>query len=106
MRAIFNVPYNSHTNELFKASNTVKLEDLFDFKIALYMYKTLNLNYDPDLLSNLAKFKNIHCHDTRNNEQYKIPRCLKTKCKNNISVVGPQILNILPHSLYQKKNLY
>ena len=106
MRAIFNVPYNSHTNELFKASNTVKLKDLFDFKIALYMYKTLNLNYDPDLLSNLAKFKNIHCHDTRNNEQYKIPRCLKTKCKNNISVVGPQILNILPHSLYEKKNLY
>ena len=106
MRAIFNVPYNSHTKELFRTSNTIKLKDLFDFKIALYMYKTLELNFDPELLSSLSKVNNIHSHNTRNNDHYQIPRYFKNKCKNNINVVGSQILNKIPRSLYQKKNLY
>ena len=105
LRAIFNTPYNAHTKQLFKNSQIIKLKDLFEFKIVLYMFKTLNLKNDPDLLSHLSKFSSIHDHYTRNNIDFKIPKYSRNRCKNNISIIGPQFWNTLPLNIRLENKL-
>ena len=106
MRAVCNAPFNSHTNELFRSTGTIKLKDLYDYKIGIYMFKTLNLNYDSELLSTLTKFRNIHSYSTRNKERYNLPKIKRDKCKNNINVIGPQMWNQLPPSIQKVKKIY
>ena len=50
MRYIHNSTYNSHTDPLFKLSNIMKLEDVYNYQMALFMYdlshKKLPLSFD------------------------------------------------------------
>ena len=50
MRYIHNSTYNSHTEPLFKLSNIMKLEDVYNYQMALFMYdlshKKLPLSFD------------------------------------------------------------
>lgn len=106
MRAIFNEPYNSHSTKLFKNCNTLKLYDLYNLKIAIYMFKSINMNYDANLFSSLIKSSSMHTYPIRNNDEFRVPRILKNKCKNNIKIMGPKVWNSIPKHLRNKKNKF
>ena len=45
----------------------------------------------------------MHKYPIRNNDEFRIPRILKNKCKNNIKIMGPKFWNSIPKLLRDKK---
>ena len=95
IRAINNLPFNSHTNHHFKTMNILKLEDQYNFQIALYAFKTFYRNYDQDLFSLIKKFSDVHDHYTRNLNNLVIPRYNRSKTKSSIHFNCVRIWNSL-----------
>ena len=52
VRIINNAPYNSHTEPLFKVNRILKLKDLWEYQIVLFMYDFVN-NYLPQSFNNM-----------------------------------------------------
>ena len=79
--------------------NILKLKDLFNYKIALVIFKTLNLDQNSELSKTLTKFSEIHSHFTRNQEKYIVPKYNKKHSKFCIDHQGIVIWNSLPVDL-------
>ena len=105
IRAINNLPYNDHTNDYFLNMNLLKLKDLFNHKIALIMFKTLNFSENPDLLEALTKFSDVHTHFTRNLSTFRVPKFNKKQSKFCIENQGVTVWNSLPLDLKNIKSL-
>ena len=113
IRAINNLPYNSHTNNYFHEMNLLKLKDLFDYKVALVIFKTLNCSENTDLANQISKFSDIHNHFTRNQDNFRLPKYNRRHSKFCIDHQGIVVWNSLPKDIKNstsltkfKKNLY
>ena len=84
IRAINNLPFNSHTNHHSKTMSILKLEDQYNFQIALYAFKTFYRNYDQDLFNSIRRFSDVHNRYTRNANNLLIPRYNRSKTKFSI----------------------
>ena len=60
VRLINNSTFLEHTNALFRSSKLLKLEYIYTFTIALYMYKNIQF-FD---------FNRLHFHNTRNRNEW------------------------------------
>ena len=106
IRAINNLPYNDHTNDYFLDMNLLKLNDLFKYKVALLMFKTLKFSENHDLLEALTKFSDIHNHFTRNLNTFRVPKYNKKQSKFCIENQGVNIWNSLPIDLKNINSLH
>lgn len=66
IRNIYNAPYNSSANILYKNLNIPKLDDLFKIQMGKLMYDCISLNLPSPLLNLFTPNTNIHNHVTRN----------------------------------------
>ena len=55
LRIIHNAPYNCHTEPLFKSAGILKLTDLYEYQIVLFMYKYCR-NQLPPSFNNVFQF--------------------------------------------------
>ena len=66
MRIITGSKYNDHTDPLFKSSCILKVKDMYEYKLATYMY-LMNAGVLPkELMKMLTTNNEIHNHNTRN----------------------------------------
>ena len=105
IRAINNLPFNSHTNDYFHSMNLLKIQDLFKYKISLLMFKTLKFSDNSELLGQLSIFSNLHDHFTRNQEALRIPKFNKKQSKFSIEYQGVSIWNSLPNDIKKINSL-
>ena len=77
IRHIYDLPYNAHTNDLFIASNILTVDAVYNVNVLLYMFKTINTNYDPVLLSMLRTNSEQHSFNTRFCNNFLVPRYSK-----------------------------
>lgn len=105
VRAINKLHYRSHTNEYFKNLSILKLEDLFKFKVAIYMHNSIYNDSDPCLLNALQLQSSRHIYETRNSNIFYLPFCTRQKSKFNIQYTGPLIWNSIPRDLYLDRSL-
>ena len=103
IRAINKLNYREHTNEYFLSNKILKLEDQHVFQIAIYMFKTLKFNFDPNLFICLNYQNQLHNHETRYSYQLTLPRLRASTSENNIAYCGVKLWNSLPESI---KNLF
>ena len=107
IRAIFNLEYQSHTNNYFKQMSTLKLSDLFKYQTSIYIYKSLNLpNFDLSLKNSLQFQSTIHDHYTRSNNQIAYSHYNLKKSKFNMKHHGTKIFNSLPDKIVQSNSLF
>ena len=100
-----NIDYFHHTSELFKELNLLKLNDIFQMQVLLYIHKTINYHHDDSLLSNLTKYSSRHSYATRNCSTYVTPRIFKSTSRHCMEYLGVQIWNALPENLRHMTNL-
>ena len=104
IRVINNLPFNEHTNEYFKSSEILKLNDIYNCQIGTYFYNTIHNRIDPVLSDNLRLQSDIHSHNTRNSNKYVIRRYQCKKSQNNIQYKGVKLWNSLPSSIISERN--
>ena len=87
LRIIADVPFRSHTSPLFKKFNILKLNDVYKFNLAVFMFK------------NRDKFICSHNINTRQREQSVTEFHRLTKTQRAVSFMGPRIWNSLPQEI-------
>lgn len=96
-----------HTIEHFMNLKVLPLDSLYRFKIAIYMYRTINLvNYDANLLSGLVSFQDQHAYFTRNRSEYPLPLLRLQKSRASVHFVGVKIWNGLPSEVRDSRTIY
>ena len=79
LRTIFNIPYNGHTEPLFKTAHILKLTDIYDYQILTFM-NDYSIGRLPVSFNNI--FRSNHevqdSYATRQREQMYIARCNST----------------------------
>ena len=91
------LPYNEHTALYLGRMNMLTVEHLYFSNIALYMYRTLNIEkYDDHLKAKLHSFCDLHDYPTRNRFSLRVPRVNKEKSKSHVHCSGVRIWNSIP----------
>lgn len=105
VRATNKLDYNAHTDECFKSMNLLKLPDLYSFLVTIYMYKTLYLNFDNELKSALQSHSDSHNYNTRNRDNFVLPKYSRSKSQFNIQFKAVELWNALPKNLHSNTSL-
>ena len=93
LRCVFKLRYNAHTSSYFKSARVLKLPDLYEFTIAIIMYKTVNLNMFQFLNLELQQHSDIHSHFTRGRQNFIVPAYIRARSQKSILFTGVKILN-------------
>ena len=75
MGAMTGVRYNDPSSPLFKRLNILKLKDLFEQQVKLFVYNFVNKVLPGPLLGIYEYHGDIHGHETRHSTDPKIPKC-------------------------------
>ena len=105
IRFIHNLPYNSHTGEFFLSSNIIPLEQLYKTNVLVYLFKTINGNYDDDLMAMLRMNSDFHSFATRHRENFVLPKCEKSGTQQSVFYKGVKLWNALPEDVKKLKSL-
>ena len=105
IRFIHNLPYNSHTYDYFVSSKIVPLPALYESNILIYIFKTINSHYDRDLLSMLIQNSDFHSFNTRNRNNFVLPRCNRSATQRSVLYKGVQLWNKLPDYIKNQKSI-
>ena len=99
IRIINNAGYLSHTNEFFHKNKILKLIDLFDYNLGIFMYK-YSTNDLPDVFLHMFKRNySVHNYPTRQRDAYHLPRTRTIFAMKTIMYAGPKYWNDLPPEL-------
>ena len=66
IRAVYNLPYNSHTNQFFKNNNILKLKDLYKLSLCSLLFDYIYTNGIYTFSTRLTTHAQTHSHNTRN----------------------------------------
>jgi len=105
IQAIHSLPYNFHTHEFFKSTQLLKLDDIYNLKIAIHMYNKFSNR-------NFSTHADIHIHNTRNRDNIVLPRYHMSKTQLYWLYRGTQLWNFIPDRIRDSecsnkfKNLY
>ena len=105
LRAIFNLPYNSHTNDIFKENGLLKITDIYRMNLLCHLYKIRNMpaNYDASLHPRLMS--TIHSYSTRNSNNLEIPRYNKATSQSSFLFQSAKEWNLIPEYIRNSSSL-
>ena len=93
IRIITNSHFLSHTDKLFKKLNILKIQDLYSFQVACFMYK-YSKNLLPPLFDDYFILNRcINSYETRNSDKFYIPFYRYKLSRSTIRFIGPKIWN-------------
>ena len=90
IRAINQLPYNTHTNDYFKYMCILKLEDIYNLQLGKYMLINQNT-------FNLVS--RVHSHDTRSRNNLALPLYNLTHTQKFCKYRGIKLWNTLPNNI-------
>ena len=86
IRAINSLGYNHHTNEFFKSMEILKVNDIFNQRLLIYMFRKQNFVTHSD----------IHSYNTRYRRDLVIPRFNRSKTQSSFFYQGIILWNSIP----------
>ena len=95
IRMINHQPARSHTNELFISNKILKMKDILEYRLLIYMFKEKN-NF-ASLIS--------HGYNTRGFMNLRTSLNRTVKSQRSLKYIGPSHWNKLPIDLKNKGNL-
>ena len=104
-RAVFRLPYNTHTSPYFKLLNCLKLIDVYRLQISVFLYKTLHMAQNANIYRALQSHGSIHDHQTRNRDSFMIPRYRRTITQRSFLYQAIKFWNSLPPQLRDSPSL-
>ena len=94
IRAIFKLPYNSHTGFYFKDHNFLRLNELYLFNLSSSVFKYKN--FDLNLAIALPARSDLSSHATRNRFDLSVPYFRRAKSQNSFSYQSAKAWNSIP----------
>ena len=93
---------NEHSNPLFVQLNLLKLEDVCNLNICLFVFKSIN-----DFIYCPIKFeaRDIGPHDLRTREPLVVPFSRSSQTKRSVRIRGAQMWNALPDVLRTSRSV-
>ena len=107
IRLISNSKFNSHTEPLFKASNLLKLDDIFKLNVLKFYFK-----YKNDILPRyfdtfrFTKRSDIHKYNTRQKSSLQVPKTRTKFTEQCIRNLIPSLINETPSSILDKTDTH
>ena len=96
IRIINHTGYLSHTNNLFYKNRILKIADLFNYNIGIFMYN-LSVGELPDVFLHMFRRNSgVHNYPTRQRDAFHLPRTRTLFAKKTIMFTGPRFWNELP----------
>ena len=91
----------SHVSQLYKHLNLLKLNDIYKFELAKFMYLLHNKKLPAVFSSQFTKIEKIHSHNTRqiNKCVYFIPQSTKSITQNLLAFRGTKLWSSLNSSI-------
>ena len=95
VRVISGAPYRAHTENLFKELNVLKLNNVFQLSVSMFMYKFVN-GLLPNVFKNFYKCNNMnHSYNTRQSSLFQTPAVKSDLLFRSIRIKGVHIWNYL-----------
>ena len=106
LRLITFSPYNTHTSPIFKDLSILKLPDIVNYCIALFMFKLKNDLLPKQFQSFAVNVSEVHNYRTRSvaNQNLYLPKAKTNYGKFNIRFIGAKTWNSLDSQVLQKYN--
>ena len=73
IRLVNNSNYLDHTGPIFNSLKILTLNQVFKNNCLIFIYKCIKENKFPSFRSRILKNRDFHHHNTRNNDQYRLP---------------------------------
>ena len=103
IRAIYHLPYNSHTHESFKDSGLLKLDDLIKIRLCTQIYEAIHSN-DHSLSSFIKTHQENTARNTRNMKKLMLPFFRKSRSQAGFLYSGIKEWNELPESVKNSRS--
>ena len=104
-RAIFKLPYNSHTAPYFRLMKSFKLKDIHNFQLAIFLYKTIFMYQNNNIYSLLETHSSLHSHRTRIRDLFRPPRYHLIISQRSFLYRAIMFWNNLPCDIRQSSSL-
>ena len=98
VRAIYNLPYNSHTIEYFKTGKLLKLTDLYNLNICSQLFNYIN-NENCDMQARIRTHSQMHSHNTRHSSNLVPLRFNRTTSQSSFIYRAITQWNLIPQNV-------
>lgn len=107
IRTCTNSAWLAHTDPLFNSLQTLKINDLYTFQLAQFMYQYHYNRLPPDLLDQdyFVTNKDIHSYNTRHRNNLHVPLTNTRLAENIPRIQGALLWNSLHSTLKQSPSL-
>ena len=110
IRNVYNLPYNSPTNQYFKSNNILKLSDLYNFSLCSHVFNYIK-SPSNNLTSRLHPNSEIHNHNTRSRTNLVVPRFNRSATQSSFmyssvtewNKLSPNIKNSISNHVFKSK---
>ena len=99
IRLITKSGYNEHTSPLFRDVNILKLDDLHESHITMFMHDFVNKNVPCPLQSLFEHQTELYGHQTRHSCDPRIPKTFTDLAKRSLLYRGPYLWTYLDPGL-------
>ena len=103
IRIISNSHYLEHTAPLFKSLKLLNIYQIFKYNCLLLVHKCKKANYFPEFKKKLQTCSSIHSHETRNNNQLRVPLEKLKLCQKSYKYISIRLWNDVNEDI---KNIY
>ena len=107
VRIVSNSRYISHTEPIFKSLNFLKVTDLYKLHVLKFYYNYCHNNLPSYFRSfEFPRISQIHSYNTRNKENFNVPKTRTKMAEYCLRNMIPRILNTTAPSILQKINTH
>ena len=99
IRIIHNVHFLSHTNSLFLNNNILKIDDLYNWHLGIFMFQLSQKTLPSPLISIFTRNSEVHSYPTRQSNQYHPPLLRTSIAQKTVVFTGPKYWNEIDQSL-------
>ena len=105
IRLVNNSHYLEHTAPIFNSLKMLTLYQVYDNNCLIFIYKCIKANKFPNFSSRIIRNNDVHEHNTRNNQQYRLPKGRLKIFRNAYLVQGLTLWNSLNTTIMNCNNL-
>ena len=106
VRAIFKLPFNSHTSQSFKHARILKLPDLFKFQICSLIHSCHISPSSSNISSMIQGHMDIHSYQTKNSSNLVLPRFRRSRSQTSFLYQAVREYNALPANIKTNNSIF
>lgn len=105
IRIVAHAPFLAHTQPLFASLKILRLNEMYMYQSAIFMYLCQHLLLPSSLQALFSLNNKFHNYDTRSANKFHLPKTHLSLYQRSIIYSGPRLWNSLPSAIRDSKSL-